>query len=100
MTKFSLVANRSLWTTADTTTQVRCFEAGHIVARDAGGPDELWNLAPLCHSCNVRCGRTQLFEFIDGLPTSWSLMAIGPSGAEDIKKIREEFEQSWAEWEI
>ena len=29
-----------------------------------------------------------------------TLMAIGPSGAEDIKKIREEFEQSWAEWEI
>ena len=90
--------NRSLWVT--NTSQARCFEAGHIVARDAGGPDEPWNLAPLCHSCNVRCGRKQLFSFIDGLPSSWSLVSIGSSGARDIKEIRVEFERSWAEWGI
>lgn len=51
--------------------KVRCHEAGHVLAHSRGKPvigdevDEIWNLIPLCHSCNVRMGRQNAFTFIN-----------------------------------
>ena len=50
---------------------VRCHEAGHVLAHSIGKPvigdrvNELWNVIPLCHSCNVRMGRMNAFSFIE-----------------------------------
>ena len=52
---------------ADDAGWVRCHEAGHVFAHSLGGPDELWNLVPLCHACNGLMRRNQAFDWIEKL---------------------------------
>ena len=52
---------------ADDAGRVRCHEAGHVFAHSLGGPDELWNLVPLCHACNGLMRRNQAFDWIEKL---------------------------------
>lgn len=40
------------------------FEAGHIISRNDGGSDSLYNLTTLCMSCNRSLGSKNLCEFI------------------------------------
>ena len=44
---------------------VRTVEAGHVHAHARGGPDELWNLIPLCHSCNCQMQVNLAFDWIE-----------------------------------
>lgn len=45
----------------------------HLIPRSLGGPDETWNVAPACRTCNVRRSNTPLAQTVarhypDGIP--------------------------------
>ena len=40
------------------------FHCGHVIARSKGGSNEIDNLRPICHSCNLSMNNTSMFEFM------------------------------------
>ena len=42
------------------------WEAGHIIARSMGGPNNINNLRPICSDCNKSMGNKHMNEFIKG----------------------------------
>jgi hypothetical protein len=42
-----------------------CFDCSHVIPRCKGGPDELENLRPTCHQCNIVMGQKDMITFVD-----------------------------------
>ena len=40
------------------------FEAGHIIAVAKGGPTTVWNLLPICSTCNRSMGTMNMSTFV------------------------------------
>lgn len=39
------------------------FDCGHVISVTNGGSDEIDNLRPICHQCNLSMGTQHLYEF-------------------------------------
>lgn len=69
--------------------KLRCISCGlrgrklhidpcHIVSRGAGGPDERWNVIPMCRRCHNLQHSVGIFTFVTERPhVTWTLKTLG-----------------------